>query len=342
MKKVCFVVLLLLLSGCDKLDKYKTIIEYENNYVISINYPITNIKEVDNKINEYISKNYNEFKNNNSNYELELSELNIDSTYDLVNNRYVKIYIEKYQYSAKDKKEETSDISINYDTLKKIFTNDTGIEGVKEDKNIKYSMYNRVIDPNKKVIALTFDDGPSIYTESILNVLNEYEANATFFVIGNKVKYYRDTLIKILNYGNEIGNHTYNHKLLSKLTDDELLNQISKTQELIKEYTGFTPILFRPSYGTLNKNQEKKINLEIVLWSIDTLDWKYKNSKKIAKKAISKAKDGSIILMHDTHKRDIEALKIILKELQKENYQFVTVSELLEVKMLRNINERWN
>ena len=169
-------------------------------------------------------------------------------------------------------------------------------------------------------------------------MLNEYNARATFFVIGSKVKYYSDTLINLLDSGNEIGNHTYNHKLLSKLNDDELLNQINKTQEIIKEYTGFTPTLFRPSYGSIKKSQKSMIDLNIILWNVDTLDWKYKNSKVIANRALSKAKDGSIILMHDTHKRSVEALEIVLNELKGE-YEFVTISELLKIRMLRSTNE---
>lgn len=336
MKKLCVIIFLLLISGCTVKEKTKTIIENENNYVVSINYPITNIKKLDNKIVKYINKEYNDFKKNNSNYNLELSELNIDGSYDIVNNRYVKVYIEKYVYS--NKIENFQNISFNFDIKKNEFVNDIGITEIKEKKCIKYTPSNKIINSNKKVIALTFDDGPSIYTESVLNVLNEYNARATFFVIGSKVKYYSNTLIDLLDSGNEIGNHTYNHKLLSKLKDDELLNQINKTQEIIKEYTGFTPTLFRPSYGSIKKSQREKIDLNIILWNVDTLDWKYKNSKVIANRALSKAKDGSIILMHDTHKRSVEALKIILNEL-KDEYEFVTISELLKIRMLRSINE---
>ena len=336
MKKLCLIIFLLLISGCTVKEKTKTIIEYENNYVVSINYPITNIKKLDNKIVKYINKEYNDFKKNNSNYNLELSELNINGSYDIVNDRYVKVYIEKYVYS--NKVENFQNISFNFDIKKNKFVNDIGITEIKEKKCIKYTPSNKIINSNKKVIALTFDDGPSIYTESVLNVLNEYNARATFFVIGSKVKYYSDTLINLLDSGNEIGNHTYNHKLLSKLNDDELLNQINKTQEIIKEYTGFTPTLFRPSYGSIKKSQKSMIDLNIILWNVDTLDWKYKNSKVIANRALSKAKDGSIILMHDTHKRSVEDLKIILNEL-KDEYEFVTISELLKIRMLRSTNE---
>lgn len=326
MKNVYLILFLLLISGCKTKEKTKTIIEKNNNYVISINYPITNFKKVDAKIKAYIDKEYNSFLEKNS-YNLELSELNIDCNY-VINNNYIKVYIEKYVYINKE--ESFDSFSFDYDINNYKFVNNA----IKEEKqNIKYTISNKV-NPNKKVIALTFDDGPSIYTEKILDVLNEYNAHATFFVIGSKVKYYSDTLLKLLDSGNEIGNHTYNHKLVSKMSDEEFINQVNKTQEIIKEYTGFTPTLFRPSYGSINKKQKSLIDLNTVLWTIDTLDWKYKNSKVIAKRVINKAKDGSIVLMHDIHKRDIEALRIILEELNE--YQFVTISDLIKVNLYRN------
>lgn len=130
MKKLCLIIFLLLISGCTVKEKTKTIIEYENNYVVSINYPITNIKKLDNKIVKYINKEYNDFKKNNSNYNLELSELNINGSYDIVNDRYVKVYIEKYVYS--NKVENFQNISFNFDIKKNKFVNDIGITEIKE------------------------------------------------------------------------------------------------------------------------------------------------------------------------------------------------------------------
>ena len=120
MKKLCLIIFLLLISGCTVKEKTKTIIEYENNYVVSINYPITNIKKLDNKIVKYINKEYNDFKKNNSNYNLELSELNINGSYDIVNDRYVKVYIEKYVYS--NKVENFQNISFNFDIKSLLMT----------------------------------------------------------------------------------------------------------------------------------------------------------------------------------------------------------------------------
>ena len=120
--------------------------------------------------------------------------------------------------------------------------------------------------------------------------------------------------------------------MLSKLNDDELLNQINKTQEIIKEYTGFTPTLFRPSYGSIKKSQKSMIDLNIILWNVDTLDWKYHNSKRIASRVINKVKDGDIILMHDIYSATANSLNIIIPELQNRGYTFVTIPELFYYK----------
>lgn len=199
-----------------------------------------------------------------------------------------------------------------------------------------YREVNKIIDSNSKVIAITFDDGPSKYTKLIVDLLNEYDANATFFILGNKVSIYGDTLKYLLDSGNEIGNHSFNHKWLTHVSSDELINQVNSTQDIIYNTLNYKPVLFRPTYGSVNSTIKNNINLEIVLWDVDTLDWKYKNSKKIADKALSKIKDGSIILMHDTYLYSYEALKIMLPKLKAEGYQFVTVSELNKIKVLRN------
>lgn len=188
------------------------------------------------------------------------------------------------------------------------------------------------IDQNKPMIALTFDDGPSKYTKGILELLKKYDARATFFVIGNKVELYQDIIREMIALGNEIGNHSYNHKWLTKVTDDELVNQINMTQNIIKETTGITPKLFRPTYGSINQHLRKQISLDIIMWDVDTSDWKTTNPQKISSYTLKNIKENDIILMHDTHKQTYEALKIMLPKLKEQGYQFVTVSELNEIR----------
>ena len=198
---------------------------------------------------------------------------------------------------------------------------------------------SKIIDPNKKMIAITFDDGPGRYTKDILKTLTKYDANATFFVLGNKVEVYDETAREIVKQGSEIGNHSYNHKWLIKLKSDDFIDQVNQTQSIVKRITGITPKVLRPTYGSVNDTIRKNTNLDIVLWNVDTLDWKIKDPKQIANRVIGKVEDGDIVLMHDTHKRTVEALKIILPELKKEGFQFVTVSELKEAQLLRKLDE---
>lgn len=196
------------------------------------------------------------------------------------------------------------------------------------------------IDISKPMVALTFDDGPSIYTEEILETLKKYNSNATFFVLGNKIDAHSDTIIKMYQEGNEIGNHSYNHRSLTKLSKEELKEQIDKTQDIIKKYTGFTPIYLRPTYGSINQNIRNNTDLQIILWNVDTKDWKYKNVNTIVNNALKDVKDGSIILMHDTHKRTSEAVKILIPKLIENGYQLVTISELKEAQKIKNnLNE---
>ena len=141
-------------------------------------------------------------------------------------------------------------------------------------KNIKINEENLIastnqtvnyIDTSKPVVALTFDDGPSIYTEEILNTLKKYNSNATFFVLGNKIDNYSNIIIKMYENGNEIGNHSYNHRWLTKLSTDEQKEQINKTQEIIKKYTGYTPIYMRPTYGvSIQKIGNIKILIQLL------------------------------------------------------------------------------
>ena len=207
----------------------------------------------------------------------------------------------------------------------------------KEWKEIETT--TKIIDPYKKSIAITFDDGPSRYTNKLLDILKKYDASATFFVIGNKVEIYSDTMRRMVKEGNEIGNHSYNHKWLTKLNEEEFLSQINMTQQIIKKITGFTPRLMRPTYGACNQTLRKRSKLQIVMWDVDTRDWETHNISKILKQTIKNTKDGSIILMHDTKENTVILLEKLLKELKSKDYQFVTVSELEKIKQIKQ-NEK--
>lgn len=205
-----------------------------------------------------------------------------------------------------------------------------------KDENTYISIKKKNIDSDKKVVALTFDDGPSKYTNSILDILKKHGACATFFVVGNKVSFYKEELQRMLKEGSEIGNHSYSHKWLNRLSENEFKREIENTQNEVKKITGFTPKLFRPTYGGYTNKLKTYTDLKFVLWDVDSLDWKVKKTDKILKNVIPNVSDGSIVLMHDNHSYSKDALDKVIVKLKDMGYQFVTVSELYEIKNLRN------
>ena len=189
---------------------------------------------------------------------------------------------------------------------------------------------NKNIDPNKPMVALTFDDGPhEINTSRILKALKENNGCATFFLLGQRVPTNTKLIRQMLDQGCEIGNHSYNHKNLTKISQDELIQEIDSTQNEIYSATKQYPTLLRPPYGAYNDEIKSSSKLPLILWSIDTLDWKYKDADKIFNETMAKVKDGDIILMHDIYTTSATAAERLIKELTAQGYQLVTVSEML-------------
>lgn len=187
------------------------------------------------------------------------------------------------------------------------------------------------IDPDRPMIALTFDDGPHpIVTPRILHLLKQYNARATFFVLGNRVDSYPDVLRREYTEGHEIGNHSYNHASLSKLDAQEIAFQVQETDDRIAQLVPTAPVLLRPPYGAIGGVGQETVQKPVVLWSVDAQDWKNRSGGAIASEVLGKVKDGDIILLHDLYAATADACEIILPALAAEGYQFVTVSELLE------------
>ena len=188
----------------------------------------------------------------------------------------------------------------------------------------------RKIDKNKKMVALTYDDGPSIYTPRILKTLKENNSVATFFVVGNRVPTYSDTVKKAHDMGCEIGNHTYEHKSLPNLSETEVKRQISKTNKEVKKAIGEKPVIMRPTGGATNTKIKKWVGMPSIIWSVDTLDWKTRNADSTRRAVLNRVKDGDIVLMHDLYSATATASETIIPELVRRGYQLVTVSELAE------------
>lgn len=201
---------------------------------------------------------------------------------------------------------------------------------VVDEKEPVLEKQERIIDPNKPMIALTYDDGPSKYTQELLDVLKENNSTATFFVLGLQVQKNKEVIPLIIENGNQIGNHSYDHSRLTTLGDEELYNQINNTDNLVYEAALYKPYVMRPPYGSTSEELNEKLLKPIIKWSIDTRDWESRNSEAIAKHILDNVKDGDIILMHDIYESTLEASKTVIPELIERGYQLVTVSEMSE------------
>lgn len=187
---------------------------------------------------------------------------------------------------------------------------------------------NGKVHPKKKMVALTFDDGPGEYTKEIVDCLDKYNSRATLFVLGCNVDRYKDVLKAADKIGCEIGNHSYDHSNLTKLSKKEIKEQMKKTDKKVKKVIGKKTTLMRTPGGATNRNVLDAVGKPVILWSIDTLDWKTRDRDKTVKTVMDNVKDGDIILMHDIHEPSKEAALILIKKLNQKGYQLVTVSEL--------------
>lgn len=204
---------------------------------------------------------------------------------------------------------------------------------VNNTTNTKTKFICTVKVKNTKLIALTFDDGPSIYTPIVLDALEKNHAKATFFLVGSRITDKTKGYIKRANeLGCEIGNHTYNHIKISSSSLSKIQSEIKKTDNKIKSLIGSPTYILRPPYGSLTAKTQKNIDKALVLWNVDTLDWKYRNTNHVINHVLANAKDGDIVLMHDLYKSTANAVDSIIKGLNKKGYKVVTVSELAQAK----------
>lgn len=209
---------------------------------------------------------------------------------------------------------------------------------------------NKPVDqtPTKK-IAITFDDGPSsANTKAILDLLEQYNAKATFFVCGSNLTLStKATLQRTIALGCEIGNHTVSHKYLTQISEEEILKEIQDTNKKISQYSGtdYKCIFYRPPGGFINRSvmdtlYNNGISMYSIMWSSDSLDWQYQSRYKKGEitrdeavqgafdTIVRETTDGTVILMHDIHEITVDVLKLVLEKYTAEGYTFVTVSEL--------------
>lgn len=187
----------------------------------------------------------------------------------------------------------------------------------------------------KPKVAITFDDGPStVYTEILLDGLKERGVKATFFLTGREIQYSEDVVRRMSKEGHIVGNHTYSHIDLKRSNYETSKEEIEKTNECIKRVTGKTPKYIRPPYGDWDDRLLEETDMSIVLWSVDPEDWKDQNAGIVARRVIKNTKPGDIILLHDIFKTSVNAAFIIIDELQKKGYDFVTIDKIDSAKVI--------
>lgn len=307
---------------------------------------ITNIKYEIGKSNDYTTvlfKFYN--KDNLENVETLIFNKNKRiSLQELFDIDKLKSAIESYE----NNKEKLTDANINI-----LFNDKSTTFYIKENENIKNLeiVNNELKDASKislnlddnyhkehtiikdaKLVAFTFDDGPSKYTLDIVNILEEYNASATFFEVGYNIKAHPEITKEVSDRGFEVANHTTDHSKLTKLTEAKYLSKINDNNALFKELTGKDMPYLRPPYGSYNDKIKASAGVPIVTWSLDTRDWESRNKDKVIEMVINNIKEGDIILFHDLYESTRDAVKELMPLLKEQGYQAVSVDELFKSK----------
>lgn len=193
----------------------------------------------------------------------------------------------------------------------------------------------RSIDPDRPMIALSFDDGPGPGTRRILRALAQVDGRATFCMVGDRVDAYAETARMVADRGHEIATHTLSHPNLSKLSADGVRDELERSVAVIERVTGVRPGVLRPPYGSTNeivREVSRDLGLVIANWNIDSEDWRSRDADAILRSVMKDARDGAIVLCHDLYAETAAAMERAVVELTEAGYQLVTVSELLEAR----------
>ena len=229
----------------------------------------------------------------------------------------------KFNINVESNTPKINSVEISINDLYK-YIDETYLKG--EDLE-KYKAY--IKKRSRKAVALTFDDGPNPNTTPVaLELLKKYNAKATFFMVGKAVAGNEEIIKQVVAEGHQIGNHSWSHPLLTKISLEQAKSQINDTTEALKKASGQDVHIMRPPYGGINATIQAAVDQSFILWDVDTLDWKYRNTASIMKE-VRKARPGSIILMHDIHQTSINALPTVLQYLTEQGFELVTIDELM-------------
>lgn len=183
---------------------------------------------------------------------------------------------------------------------------------------------------NKKLIAITFDDGPGAYTNRLLDGLKAKGVKATFFMLGSCASNYPSVVARVYKEGHQVANHSWDHPELTSLSDYSISNQVQSTISVLnRNIGGAEGFFFRCPYGSYNSRVASCVGLPMIYWSVDTLDWKYRNAYTVRNNVVSNAYDGAIVLLHDIHSTSVDGILMAIDDLKASGYELVTVRELL-------------
>ena len=299
-------------------NKYQSkIFNYETGEELSIDDLLKedNKEEFWNKITELVYLKYPNFIAD------VISKNDRENVYFLKDNELIIYY---YDYEITPSLNEDIFLTVNYNEIKDYLNINVDLD----------SFYNNedgsVINTNKKLVAITFDDGPGPYTNKLLDILNANKAHATFFMLGNNLEKYRSVVLNVYNSGNEIGYHSYAHTNFKRQDIATIKSELDQSNAILKNITGTTFNLIRPPYGSLNSEIKEELDASFILWSVDTEDWRHKDIQYLLDYTLENISEGSIVLFHDIHKWSVDAIEKILPYLYVEGYQVLTVSELAE------------
>ncbi len=207
-----------------------------------------------------------------------------------------------------------------------------GISAAPEQENADDSSASSKSEKKKSkgYVALTFDDGPSSFTDRLLDCLEDNKAKATFFMVGKEIESFPEALQRMESLGCELGNHSYSHQDLTTLDSSGIGDELGRTETLITEQAGHGATVIRPPYGAISDAVTASVSVPMILWSIDTRDWESQDPDQIVDIVMNEVKDGSVILMHDIFSTSVDAAEILIPRLISEGYELVTVHELAQ------------
>jgi len=232
----------------------------------------------------------------------------------------------KTYYFSQEGKMETGEVYIGL--TKCTFNKEGELQAMEESK----------VDATRPMVALTFDDGPGKRTGELLEALAANHAHATFFMQGKNVPSYQNEVKRMKEIGCELGSHSYDHPNLSKLEGAAIRDQLDRTNNNLQDAAGQGASVLRPPYGAIGSELKAVAGMPLILWNIDTLDWKTRNAQATIDNVMQNVKDGDIILMHDIHTESVDAAIVLIPKLIEQGYQLVTVSEMAAAKGVRMQN----